>query len=139
MCPRRPRLPIGGFAALSPPLTIVRKGGGDKELLSCMTCVNYVCYRAFRSRCIQAPFADKSVGVAQVKLPDYSSREIVRDRLRLAVREGAGGFHLSAFSLAYPKLSHRGLEADSLHERRLIDDFRRSPFHSPLSMFSCFM
>ncbi|KWU42404.1 hypothetical protein RHOSPDRAFT_21293 [Rhodotorula sp. JG-1b] len=69
-----PRLPIGGFAALSPPLTIVRKAGGDKELLSCMTCVNYV------------------------KLPDYSSREIVRDRLHLAVREGAGGFHLSAFS-----------------------------------------
>lgn len=32
----------------------------------------------------------------QVKLPDYSSREIVRDRLRLAVREGAGGFHLSS-------------------------------------------
>lgn len=41
--------------------------------------------------------ADKFAAVAQVKLPDYSSREIVRDRLRLAVREGAGGFHLSAF------------------------------------------
>lgn len=41
----------------------------------------------------------------QVKLPDYSSREIVRDRLRLAVREGAGGFHLSTLlSLQRPRL-----------------------------------
>lgn len=35
-----PRLPIGGFAALSPALTIVRKDGGDGSLPSVMTCVN---------------------------------------------------------------------------------------------------
>lgn len=35
----RPRLPIGGFSALSPPLTIVRKDGGDAALPSVMTCV----------------------------------------------------------------------------------------------------
>ncbi|GAA5832992.1 hypothetical protein JCM11251_006474 [Rhodosporidiobolus azoricus] len=66
-----PRLPIGGFASLSPPLTIVRKDGGDAVLPSVMTCVNFV------------------------KLPDYSSREVVKERILMAVREGAGGFHLS--------------------------------------------
>ncbi|BGP09567.1 Ubiquitin fusion degradation protein 4 [Rhodotorula toruloides] len=66
-----PRLPIGGFAALDPPLTIVRKDGGDAVLPSVMSCVNYV------------------------KLPDYSSGEVLKERILLAVREGAGGFHLS--------------------------------------------
>lgn len=37
-----PRLPIGGFAALTPSLTIVRKDGGDGSLPSVMTCVNYI-------------------------------------------------------------------------------------------------
>ncbi|GAA6035633.1 hypothetical protein JCM8097_004938 [Rhodosporidiobolus ruineniae] len=75
-----PRLPIGGFAALSPPLTIVRKDGGDKMLPSVMTCVNFV------------------------KLPDYTSRDIVKERILMAVREGAGGFHLST-SRSFPSLS----------------------------------
>ncbi|GAA5888057.1 hypothetical protein JCM5296_005418 [Sporobolomyces johnsonii] len=66
-----PRLPIGGFAALNPPLTIVRKDGGDAMLPSVMTCVNFV------------------------KLPDYSTREVVKARMLVAVREGAAGFHLS--------------------------------------------
>lgn len=35
-----PRLPIGGFSALTPSLTIVRKDGGDGSLPSVMTCVN---------------------------------------------------------------------------------------------------
>lgn len=34
--------------------------------------------------------------VNYVKLPDYSSREVLKERILLAVREGAGGFHLSA-------------------------------------------
>ena len=66
-----PRLPIGGFAALSPMLTVVRKDGGDGSLPSVMTCVNYI------------------------KLPSYSTRGIVKDRFMTAVRDGAGGFHLS--------------------------------------------
>ncbi|SCV74863.1 BQ2448_7892 [Microbotryum intermedium] len=66
-----PRLPIGGFAALSPTLTIVRKDGGDGSLPSVMTCVNYF------------------------KLPDYTSRKIVKERIMTAIREGGGGFHLS--------------------------------------------
>jgi hypothetical protein len=62
-----------------------------------MTCVNYVCHESLVFPAQSAPLLTSRRVVAQVKLPDYSSREIVRDRLRLAVREGAGGFHLSAF------------------------------------------
>jgi E3 ubiquitin-protein ligase TRIP12 len=95
-----PRLPPGGLAALQPRLTVVRKapsdaaaaialqqqqqmqqegGGGDGggfaaadgDLPSAMTCVNYL------------------------KLPPYSSKEAVRDRLLYAIREGQGSFDLS--------------------------------------------
>jgi len=70
-----PRLPIGGFKALNPRLTIVRKehpsGQADRYLPSVMTCANYL------------------------KLPDYSSKEILRERLFLAIQEGQASFHLS--------------------------------------------
>ncbi|KAJ3099309.1 Ubiquitin fusion degradation protein 4 [Phlyctochytrium planicorne] len=79
-----PKLPIGGFKALSPPLTVVCKtvdesgsvpGGvrnkADDYLPSVMTCVNYL------------------------KVPDYSSLEVMTSRFRTAVREGQGCFHLS--------------------------------------------
>lgn len=71
-----PRLPVGGFRSLNPPLTIVRKqpeGSEDPNsyLPSVMTCVNYL------------------------KLPNYSSMDIMRQRLRLAAKEGQLSFHLS--------------------------------------------
>ncbi|XP_055539751.1 E3 ubiquitin-protein ligase TRIP12 [Wyeomyia smithii] len=71
-----PRLPTGGFKALTPPLTIVRKkmdGNQDPDeyLPSVMTCVNYL------------------------KLPEYSSRETMRQKLKLAASEGSMSFHLS--------------------------------------------
>ncbi|EJY57371.1 AAEL017357-PA, partial [Aedes aegypti] len=71
-----PRLPTGGFKALTPPLTIVRKKmdgnqNPDEYLPSVMTCVNYL------------------------KLPDYSSREVMRQKLKLAASEGSMSFHLS--------------------------------------------
>lgn len=71
-----PRLPTGGFKALTPPLTIVRKKmdgnqNPDEYLPSVMTCVNYL------------------------KLPDYSSRESMRQKLKLAASEGSMSFHLS--------------------------------------------
>lgn len=43
----------------------------DASLPSVMTCQNYV------------------------KLPNYSSLEVMRGRLDIAVKEGAGAFHLS--------------------------------------------
>ncbi|XP_014682020.1 PREDICTED: E3 ubiquitin-protein ligase TRIP12-like [Priapulus caudatus] len=71
-----PRLPVGGFKSLSPPLTIVRKTfeateNPDDYLPSVMTCVNYL------------------------KLPDYSSIVTMREKLRIAAKEGQLSFHLS--------------------------------------------
>ncbi|XP_043464395.1 E3 ubiquitin-protein ligase TRIP12 isoform X1 [Leptopilina heterotoma] len=71
-----PRLPVGGFKSLTPPLTIVRKTldpsmRADDFLPSVMTCVNYL------------------------KLPDYTSLRIMRDKLRIASHEGQHSFHLS--------------------------------------------
>ncbi|XP_074658456.1 E3 ubiquitin-protein ligase TRIP12-like [Tubulanus polymorphus] len=71
-----PRLPVGGFKSLNPPLTIVRKSieppdNADMFLPSVMTCVNYL------------------------KLPDYSNAQTMRAKLRQAAREGQLSFHLS--------------------------------------------
>lgn len=79
-----PRLPIGGLKSLVPPLTIVRKtadnnnlnsssgaSSADTHLPSVMTCVNYL------------------------KLPDYSSMEVMRAKLVKAMRDGQLSFHLS--------------------------------------------
>eukprot|EP00743_Colponemidia_sp_Colp-15_P006342 GILK01006824.1.p1 GENE.GILK01006824.1~~GILK01006824.1.p1 ORF type:complete len:883 (+),score=185.43 GILK01006824.1:242-2650(+) len=71
-----PRLPFGGLRTLQPPLTVVRKDAEaplspDDYLPSVMTCVNYL------------------------KLPDYSSLQVLRTRLRTAVQDGQGSFHLS--------------------------------------------
>ncbi|XP_056160889.1 E3 ubiquitin-protein ligase UPL3-like [Syzygium oleosum] len=82
-----PRLPPGGLAVLNPKLTIVRKhsstastvpsnGTGpsesaDDDLPSVMTCANYL------------------------KLPPYSSKEIMYKKLLYAINEGQGSFDLS--------------------------------------------
>ncbi|KAG9009574.1 Ubiquitin fusion degradation protein 4, partial [Tulasnella sp. 427] len=71
-----PRLPVGGFRGLNPPLTVVRKPHEhplrpDDYLPSVMTCVNYL------------------------KLPEYSSREVMKQKLGIAMKEGVGSFHLS--------------------------------------------
>jgi len=71
-----PRLPVGGLARLTPRLTIVQKRpeegvSPDAYLPSVMTCANYV------------------------KLPDYSSKEVMRERLLTAINEGQGAFYLS--------------------------------------------
>lgn len=71
-----PKLPIGGFRGLNPPLTVVRKPHepplmADDYLPSVMTCVNYL------------------------KLPEYSSKVVMREKLRIAMKEGVGSFHLS--------------------------------------------
>lgn len=56
--------------------TVVRKPSeapytSDDYLPSVMTCVNYL------------------------KLPDYSTLEIMRERMKTATKEGQGAFHLS--------------------------------------------
>jgi E3 ubiquitin-protein ligase TRIP12 len=68
--------PFVGFRGLNPPLTVVRKPhesplAADDYLPSVMTCVNYL------------------------KLPDYSCKEVMKLKLRTAMMEGTGSFHLS--------------------------------------------
>ncbi|KAJ4841387.1 hypothetical protein Tsubulata_011558 [Turnera subulata] len=70
-----PRLPPGGLASLNPKLTIVRKqhsgNCADVDLPSVMTCANYL------------------------KLPPYSSKDKMKEKLLYAITEGQGSFHLS--------------------------------------------
>lgn len=71
-----PKLPIGGFRSLTPMFTVVCKPSehpytSDDYLPSVMTCVNYL------------------------KLPDYSSLDVMIQRLSTAMKEGQGAFHLS--------------------------------------------
>lgn len=65
-----------GFKSLTPMFTVVCRPSEppympDDYLPSVMTCVNYL------------------------KLPDYSSLEVLRERLLVATKEGQGAFHLS--------------------------------------------
>jgi len=65
-----------GFRGLNPPLTVVRKLHepplkADDYLPSVMTCVNYL------------------------KLPEYSSKRVMKEKLKTAMQEGVGSFHLS--------------------------------------------
>lgn len=67
---------LEGFRGLNPPLTVVRKPHeapltADDYLPSVMTCVNYL------------------------KLPEYSSKQVMKEKLRVAIQEGVGSFHLS--------------------------------------------
>ncbi|KAI1608831.1 E3 ubiquitin-protein ligase TRIP12 [Exophiala viscosa] len=71
-----PRLPMGGFKSLTPMFTVVCKPSeppytSDDYLPSVMTCVNYL------------------------KLPDYTSQAVLKEKLFVAIREGQGAFHLS--------------------------------------------
>eukprot|EP00002_Diphylleia_rotans_P040930 TRINITY_DN9833_c0_g2_i9.p1 TRINITY_DN9833_c0_g2~~TRINITY_DN9833_c0_g2_i9.p1 ORF type:complete len:1473 (+),score=252.80 TRINITY_DN9833_c0_g2_i9:299-4717(+) len=71
-----PKLPVGGLAALHPHLTIVRKAppdgyGPDHVLPSVSTCFYYL------------------------KLPEYTTKEVLREKLYLSMREGQGNFLLS--------------------------------------------
>lgn len=71
-----PNLPIGGFKALRPPFTIVCRESEapltpDEYLPTVMTCVNYF------------------------KLPNYSSKEVLKERILTAIKEGSGSFLLS--------------------------------------------
>jgi E3 ubiquitin-protein ligase TRIP12 len=65
-----------GFKALTPMFTVVCKPSeapytSDDYLPSVMTCVNYL------------------------KMPDYSTLDIMKKKLGVAIKEGQGAFHLS--------------------------------------------
>lgn len=65
-----------GFKALTPMFTVVCKPSeppltSDDYLPSVMTCVNYL------------------------KMPDYSTLDVLKNKLNMAIQEGQGAFHLS--------------------------------------------
>ncbi|KAI8909282.1 hypothetical protein DFJ77DRAFT_433488 [Powellomyces hirtus] len=71
-----PKLPVGGFKNLNPPLTVIGEGTptlrtANDYLPSVMTCANYL------------------------KVPEYRDVETLKARFDLAVKEGQGCFHLS--------------------------------------------
>nr|XP_018262246.1 E3 ubiquitin-protein ligase TRIP12 [Kwoniella dejecticola CBS 10117]OBR84404.1 E3 ubiquitin-protein ligase TRIP12 [Kwoniella dejecticola CBS 10117] len=71
-----PKLPIGGFKGLTPQFTVVRKPHeppfkADDYLPSVMTCAQYL------------------------KMPDYSTKEILAAQIERAMKDGGGSFHLS--------------------------------------------
>ncbi|KAJ2711910.1 Ubiquitin fusion degradation protein 4, partial [Coemansia spiralis] len=71
-----PRLPLGGFGALHPPLTVVPRPAeppltSDDYLPTVMTCANYI------------------------KHPGYSSPDVLVRRWRQAMSDGQQSFHLS--------------------------------------------
>ncbi|KAI8337685.1 hypothetical protein BC941DRAFT_425909 [Chlamydoabsidia padenii] len=71
-----PRLPIGGWKAMRPTFTVVRKNcdaplTADDYLPSVMTCANYL------------------------KMPDYSSKKIMHKQLLKSMQEGTNSFLLS--------------------------------------------
>lgn len=71
-----PKLPVDGLRGLNPPLTVVLKPPEqgwtpDDYLPSVMTCTNYL------------------------KLPNYSTKDVMRDKLMMAIKEGHISFHLS--------------------------------------------
>lgn len=72
------RLPLGGLSKLEPALTVVRKLTSDEAnipndtiLPSASTCTNYL------------------------KLPNYTTKEIMRQKLHYCIQEGQLSFHLS--------------------------------------------
>jgi len=71
-CTGSPRLPVGGWVSLKPKMTIARKDASkpDEVLPSCSTCL------------------------VLVKLPQYSSLTVMRERLLMAVREGQSFFSM---------------------------------------------
>jgi len=67
-------LPIDGFAALDPRITLVKRTASanpDSELPTVSTCQHYV------------------------KLPEYSSYEIMKERFDYASKEGSKNFHFN--------------------------------------------
>ena len=76
-CIGGPNSPVGGLKAYQPPLTLVKKLAEDERtkpddmLPSAMTCQNYL------------------------KLPQYSSKEILAKKMKLAYTEGNQHFLLS--------------------------------------------
>ena len=66
-----PRLPIGGLSNLNPKLTIALRSDENDSLPTVMCCTNYF------------------------KLPKYSNKTILKEKLLIAIKEGQNSFDLT--------------------------------------------
>jgi E3 ubiquitin-protein ligase TRIP12 len=89
-----PKLPIGGFRGLTPPFTVVRKPHeapfkADDYLPSVMTCAQV----SLKS---SAWILNAKLTCLQyLKMPDYTTKEVLAAQLDRAIKDGGGSFHLS--------------------------------------------
>jgi len=81
-----PRLPVGGLGALRPSLTVVRKSDGSGSSNSSGSSSSGV---------VASSLPSASTCTHYLKLPEYSTKEEMREKLLLAISEGQGAFHLS--------------------------------------------
>jgi E3 ubiquitin-protein ligase TRIP12 len=101
-----PKLPIGGFRGLTPPFTVVRKPHeppfkADDYLPSVMTCAQ-VCVFLTTSFALHPSSPSRSKDRMRIrtdkqylKMPDYTTREILLAQLDRAIKDGGQSFHLS--------------------------------------------
>lgn len=91
-------LPVGGWKALNPPLTIVCKTFSDSDI-NASSSVNLntpspsISTSSIENHDIYLPSVMTCANY--LKLPRYSSKEVMRERLQYAIKEGCGSFHLS--------------------------------------------
>jgi E3 ubiquitin-protein ligase TRIP12 len=108
-----PKLPIGGFRGLTPPFTVVRKPHeppfkADDYLPSVMTCAQVCLFllSPFPYSILPIPTEHSSLSidiethknttdVQYLKMPDYTTREILLAQLDRAIKDGGQSFHLS--------------------------------------------
>ena len=102
-----PRLPVGGLRALVPPLTIVRKTSGAADstpvpqhsasaIISPAAAAAASTATATAARHIAETYLPSVMTcVNYLKLPDYSSVELMRSKLMSAMMDGQLSFHLS--------------------------------------------
>eukprot|EP00798_Chlamydomonas_sp_ICE-L_P007521 gene7521-668_t len=102
-----PRLPPGGLSALQPRLTVVRKhpssghdvdGAGASDVAGSSAGATPV--GSFKDGTMPTTLADGDLPSVMtcanyIKLPPYSSKQIMKERLMFAVNEGQGSFDLS--------------------------------------------
>lgn len=102
-----PRLPIGGWAALTPKMTVVRKvpasgannnnNNSNGAIATTPTSASTLPPLGTDSAALAASYDLPSVMTCAnfLKLPDYPTKEILKEKLYFAMREGQGSFHLS--------------------------------------------
>lgn len=91
-----PKLPIGGFKGLTPPFTVVRKPHeppykADDYLPSVMTCALV----SFEQLFFFSYGGQMLTRFQYLKMPDYSSKEVLAAQFERAMRDGRGSFLLS--------------------------------------------